>query len=111
MADIDYAENLTLLHDGEEELRARAIAELYENPRLFLHFNVAEQAMDLIDVFRQISTNDDDLKVVKLLGMRMFNALASAIKLMLSGYYQTSAMLLRDILETVFLLKGTSKNW
>jgi hypothetical protein len=39
-----------------------------------------------------------------MLGMRLFNAFGSSIKLMLSGYSQTSAVLLRDVLETVFLL-------
>jgi hypothetical protein len=34
----------------------------------------------------------------------MFNAFASAIKLMLSGYSQKSALILRDILECTFLV-------
>ncbi len=104
MAENDFPENLGRLHDHEELLRAQAVTVVSENSRLLLHLAVAEQAMDLLDVFRQISTDDEDLKVVQILGLRIFNAIASAIKLMLSGYSQTSTMLLRDILETVFLV-------
>jgi hypothetical protein len=60
--------------------------------------------MDLADVLRQFKTEDEDFKVVQMLGLRLFNSFASSIKLMLSGYSQSSVMLLRDILETVFLL-------
>lgn len=104
MAENVYPENLSRLNGHEEKLRAQAVAFVCENPRLLLHITVAEQAMDLLDVFRQISTNEEDLKVVQMLGLRIFNAFASAIELMLSGYSQTSAMLLRDVLETVFLV-------
>ena len=36
--------------------------------------------------------------------MRTFNAFAASIKLTLSGYHQNSALILRDVMETVFLL-------
>jgi hypothetical protein len=97
-------ENLNRLHAGEEVLRTKAISVVHSNAPLLLHFQVAECAMDLLDVMRQFDTEDEDIKVVQMLGMRLFNAFASSIKLMLSGYSQTSAMVLRDILETVFLL-------
>jgi hypothetical protein len=97
-------DNLNRLHAGEEGLRAQAIAILDADDRLLLHLGVTECTMDLLDVLRQFETNDEDFKVVQMLGMRLFNAFGSSIKLMLSGYSQTSAMLLRDVLETVFLL-------
>lgn len=97
-------ENLYRLHADEEELRDKAIALLESDERLLLHFQISEQAMDLLDVFRQVETQDEDLKVIQMLGLRLFNALASSIKLTLSGYSQTSAMILRDVLETVFLI-------
>jgi hypothetical protein len=89
---------------GEEALRIKAISVLNSNARLLLHFRVAECAMNMIAVLRQFETEGEDFKVVQILGLRLFNSFASSIKLMLSGYSQTSAMLLRDILETVFLL-------
>lgn len=72
--------------------------------RLQMHLAVVECAMDLADVFRQFDTNDENLKVIQILGMRTFNALGSSLKLALSGYGQNSALIMRDILETVFLI-------
>ncbi len=41
---------------------------------------------------------------MQLLGIRLFNAAASGVKLALSGYYQTAFHQARDIMETGFLL-------
>lgn len=95
---------LALLHQGEEFLRAKSIEAIQANAKLLLHLNTTEHAMDLLDVFRQFKTDDDDLKVIQVLGIRQFNAFASATKLLVSGYTQTSALILRDVLETIFLV-------
>ena len=97
-------ENLALLHHGEEGLRAKALALVANDDRMALHLNVVERAMDLSDVLRQYNTDDEDLKVIQMLGMRIFNAFGASIKLAFSGYSQNSALIMRDILETVFLL-------
>ena len=94
-------ENLTLLYQGEEMLRERALALVAGDPRLCLHLAVMEHAMDLADLLRQFETADEDLKVFQMLGMRIFNAFGASLKLALSGYAQDSALLMRDILETV----------
>jgi hypothetical protein len=60
--------------------------------------------MDIADVFRRVDTCDEDVKVIKILGMRTFNAFGASLKLALSGYHQNSALILRDVLETVFLI-------
>ncbi len=60
--------------------------------------------MNVCDMLRQCQTEDENLKVIQMLGMRMFNAFGASLKLALSGYIQNSALILRDILETVFLL-------
>jgi hypothetical protein len=44
------------------------------------------------------------------LGFGFFNGLASAFRLMTSGYFQTAAMLQRDLLETIFLLDFLRSN-
>lgn len=85
-------------------LREKARVILEDDPRLQLHLAVTEAAMDLSDVLRQFATGDEDLKVAQILGMRTFNAFAASLKLALSGYHQNSALILRDVLETVFLL-------
>ncbi|MCV0371843.1 hypothetical protein [Filomicrobium sp.] len=97
-------ESLVSLHRGEEFLRRKSIEAIQANTKLLLHIEIVECAMDVLDALRTYPTDDEDLKVIQVLGMRQFNALASATKLMLSGYNQTSALILRDVMETVFLL-------
>ena len=60
--------------------------------------------MNIAYVLRQYPTDDEDMKVIQVLGMRMFNAFGASTKLGLSGYSQNSALIMRDMLETVFLL-------
>ena len=99
-----FPPNLDSLHNVEEMLRQKAEHMIASDPRLRLHLAVTEASMDLADVLRQFGTSDEDLKVVQMLGMRTFNAFAAGLKLMLSGYHQNGALILRDILETAFLL-------
>jgi hypothetical protein len=101
---IGIPENVLRLHKGEEDLRAKSEQLIFANPRLALHLYVTESAMEVSDILRKTGSDDEDQKVIRLLGMRCFNAFAASIKLALSGYWQVSAMILRDILETVFLL-------
>lgn len=96
-------ENIRLLHQGEEDLRAAALGLIEGNELLSLHLVVTVDAMDLLDVLRQYQTEDEDIRAVQAIGVRTFNSLASAIKLLLSGYSQTATLLLRPVLEDVFL--------
>jgi hypothetical protein len=95
---------LASLHSAEEQLREKARSMIAADPRLQLHLAVTEAAMDLADMLRQFNSSDENLKVAVILGMRTFNAFAASIKLTLSGYHQNSALILRDVMETVFLL-------
>ncbi len=110
-------DNLRSLHGQEEALRSKALQLVEDDDKLALHLLVIERAMDLADLLRQYPTEDEDMKVVQVLGMRAFNALGASVKLSLSGYGQNSVLIMRDILETVFLLdlfKGdpeTIKSW
>lgn len=97
-------DNLESLHRQEEQLRAKALELVAQEPKLALHVAVVEEAMNLGDVFRQFPTDDEDLKVIQLLGMRLFNAFGASLKLAMSGYFQNSALVMREILETVFLI-------
>ncbi len=92
------------LHLSEELLRGKACEIVERDQCLQLHLVMVERAMDVADSLRQFETEDEDLKLVQLLGMRIFNALGASLKLALSGYSQNSALIMRDILETVFLL-------
>lgn len=97
--------NLARLHAGEEFLRSKAIGLVTTDERLkLLHVAITEAAMDLADVLRKFNTSDEDLKVLQLLGIRAFNAFGASVGLALLGYSQNSALILRDVLETVFLI-------
>jgi len=95
---------------GEHDLRQKALAEVAKDNDLILHLAVAEAAMDLADWLRKYPDDTDDGKVVTKLFMRAFNSMASSMSLMLTGYYQSSAMIMRDILETIFLLDYFSRD-
>lgn len=97
-------ENLRTLHQNEEFLRQKSNEIIRKDADLQLHLQTTEAAMDVADTLRKHPTNDEDLKVKILLGMRVFNAFASATKLTLSGYHQNAALILRDVLETTFLV-------
>jgi hypothetical protein len=99
-----FLAKLAGLHHGEEQLRERAIELVQGDQRLQLHLVAVEAAMDLADVFRQLDTKDEDLRAIQILSMRTFNAFGASLKLALSGYSQNSALILRDVLETVFLI-------
>jgi hypothetical protein len=92
-------ENILRLHACEESLRAQALALIEADARLALHLGIAVHVMDLFDILRQFPTEDEDLKVIQVLGIRTFNAFASAIKLMLSGYSQKCTFLV-DLFRT-----------
>jgi hypothetical protein len=97
--------NLLSLHSGEEFLRTKSIEAIQACDDLSRHAAFIERCMNTIDILcRAYDTKDATELIVQHLGARMFNATASALKLLLSGYYQASALLQRDMLETIFLL-------
>lgn len=98
-------ENIELLHTGEEVLRAESLKRIAVLPDMVMHLAMMEHSMDLINaLLPSSSVQDEDQLMLGNLGIRIFNALAAALKLMLSGYYQASGLQLRDVLETAFLL-------
>lgn len=102
-----WSDNLTRLHKREEELRRESIAFIKGSDDLTAHLEMIETAMSLLYHFAvEISgAESDDDRTVRLLAIRMFNAVATALKLCLSGYGQTAAAQARDILETIFLVQ------
>jgi hypothetical protein len=69
------------------------------------HAELIEHTMSLLRHFVQVhQSTSEDVRTVQLLGIRLFNSAASVWKLLLSGYYQTSMLQQRDLLETIFLL-------
>jgi hypothetical protein len=52
------------------------------------------------------TSRSDNEATVQLLGIRLFNAAASGVKLALSGYYQTAFQQARDIMERTIRLQA-----
>jgi hypothetical protein len=104
-------DNISLLHDGEEALHQESLRRIAEMPDLAAHLVMIEQAMNLMTALLPSSeVEDEDQLMVGNLGIRCFNALASCLKLMLSGYYQAATLQIRDLLETAFLLDHFSSD-
>ena len=80
MSGVTFPERLKRLHDYEEDLREEALGVVTSDGNLQLHLLVIEQSMDLADLLRQFRTEDEDLKVIQVLGMRAFNAFCASLK-------------------------------
>ena len=107
-------ESILSIHAHEESLRKTTISDIHREWYLLLDTSLIEKSMNLINYFILQHINDgdkdNDILTIRLLGIRMFNASGSALKLLLSGYYQTSALQQRDLLETIFLLDYFATN-
>ena len=104
MTKINFPNNLDSLYKQERLLRGKAIAIIQSKPKLSLHLHAIELAMSLARIVVDHPDDDEDFKVVKMLSIRMFNAFGASLTLMSSGYHQNSGLVMRDILETVFLM-------
>jgi hypothetical protein len=100
-----FPENFDLLAGGEEKIRQLSKAAIEASKDLSLHARMIERAMNMLDyVAKRRAHADEDELVLQMLAARLFNSGASSMKLLLGGYYQSTVMVMRDILETTFLL-------
>jgi hypothetical protein len=66
---------------------------------------IVQKAMKLIFGYTlEHTSRSEDETTAQLIGIRLFNAASSGVKLALSGYYQTAFHQARDIMETGYLL-------
>lgn len=97
--------NLNATHDHEEQLRERSLALIHRDPELSKRLATIERGMEVIFGFTlDHRGSSPDQRLIQLVGIRLFNAAASAVKLALSGYYQPAFHQARDIMEIGFLL-------
>jgi hypothetical protein len=97
--DIDH------IHEHEEKLRRETMALIASDAELSRRLRMVEGLLALISAYTLSHRSKfDDEATMQLLGIRLFNAGASGLKLALSGYYQTAFHQARDIMETGFLL-------
>ncbi|WP_305646212.1 hypothetical protein [Nitrosomonas sp.] len=98
-------ENLISLHKHEEEIRGDSLRLIEARQNLGDHLSMIHWSMAVIYAFAHDHTNaTDDELTIQYLGLRLFNSVASSVKLGLSGYYQSAFAHVRDIFETVALL-------
>jgi hypothetical protein len=92
-------------HSHEEKLRQESMGLVAADPELSRRLEMVQKAMALIFGYTiEHTSRSEDEATMQLLGIRLFNAAASGIKLALSGYYQTAFQQARDIMETGYLL-------
>lgn len=92
-------------HVHEEKLRLDSMALIEADPEFSRRLEILQKAMTLIFAYTiEHTSRSEDETTAQLLGIRLFNAAASGLKLALSGYYQTAFHQARDIMETGYLL-------
>ncbi len=98
-------ENLESIHKREEEIRTESILQINAEPKLKDQLTIIHDSLNMIfDLTISYKKQTDDELTLQYLGIRLFNSIVTSLKLLLAGYYQSSIVLQRDILETGFLL-------
>lgn len=98
-------EDIETTHGHEERLREESLALVRADPELARRLEMIQRLMSLIFVYTiDHKSQSEDENTMQMLGVRLFNAAASGIKLALSGYYQTAFHQTRDILEVGYLM-------
>jgi len=97
--------DINVTHRHEERLREESMALIAADPELARRLHMIEKVKALIFGYTINHPSRSEVEsTMQLLGIRLFNAAASGLKLALSGYYQTAFHQARDIMETGFLL-------
>ena len=105
MTDNPSFSDIAATHEHEEKLRTESMVLIRADRELSRRLAVIQKAMTVIFGYTVDHTSrNENEATVQLLGIRLFNAAASGMKLALSGYYQTAFQQARDIMETGFLL-------
>jgi hypothetical protein len=92
------------LHSYEVRNARWCLWSVLSNPRLRTHLAVVDGGLRLLMELASGACRDDNVGELKGLATRLFNSSAASISLLLTGYYQCSFLLQRDVLETGFLL-------
>ena len=105
MSDDTPLRKFLLMHNGEKTLRAESLGLIAADENMRRHASIIEQGQDyLYELIHSAPESEGDDLTVRLLGIRLFNACAASLNLLLSGYYQNATLQMRDMLETAFLL-------
>ncbi len=98
-------EDIETTHKHEETLREESLALIKADPEMARRLEMIEKIISLIFVYTiDHKSRSEDENTMQMLGVRLFNAASSGLKLALSGYYQTAFHQARDILEVGYLM-------
>ena len=98
-------ENLDNLRQHIEEIRAESTELLGSEQFSKDNIDIIYAGLGVIfDITNSYDCQTDDELTIQFLGLRLFNTISSSIELLLSGYCQSSVVLMRDLLETGYLL-------
>ncbi len=98
-------QNLELLHMGELQVRRRSLETIDSDADLLMHIEMIECVMDGLQFYRShYGVDDEDIRIVMHLGIRIFDQIGAAIRLAFGGYYLSSVLQIRDVLDTAFLI-------
>jgi hypothetical protein len=76
-------DNLTSLHEHEENIRTKSLAAIVRRADLTDHLALVQEAMNVIYAFTHDHVNEsDDELTMQFLGIRLFNAAAVSLKLL-----------------------------
>lgn len=89
----------------ETRIEAAQDASIAGNSELLDHVRIINFALDLVSRLPAAHPhrNEDELIVFRLM-VRCFNSAASCLRLLRCGYYQPAFSMIRDLVETTFLL-------
>ncbi len=91
-----FPQNLDNLALGEDLIRTKSKDAIMASNTLTLHTHMIERSLNILDyIVKNHVHRDEDQLIIQMLMIRLFNYGASAIKLMMAGYYQTSVMVMR----------------
>jgi len=98
-------ENLESLRKEEDRIRTQSLLHIDGDAALKDHLDLVHDSLDAVHALTisHVNANEEEL-VIQRLGIRLFNSGACALSFLLAGYYQNSALLIRDLLETGFLI-------
>jgi len=98
-------EDIEVTHKHEEELREESMKLVRADSEMARRLEMIQKLMSLIFVYTiDHKSQSEGENTMQMLGVRLFNAASSGIKLALSGYYQTAFHQVRHILEVGFLM-------
>jgi len=102
---MDPTENFHTLHEHEEEVRAKSLAAIEQDPALRDHWANVAEAMSVVHAFAKEHEHqsDDDL-TLQLLGIRLFNAAGLRVVELAAKHHLPAIFATREFVDAGGLL-------